>query len=166
MFQGSRSGVMRRPEESVAGMGVAAARECLDHAGIIACDLGMVLVSSASSERRFPGPASTIAHALGIDGVPAIDLPIASAGGLFGMAIAAPLSAIYGNVLVIASEKMSVHRDARASGTGRCAAIWRRCGSVPDRPEDGRVRIIDSVLHSDGAFAEDLRAWISTRRSR
>lgn len=143
------------PEESVAGMGGAAARECLDHAGIIASDLGMVLVSSASSERRFPGPASTIAHALGIGGVPVIDLPIASAGGLFGMAIAAPLSAIYGNVLVIASEKMSsiAMREPLERGV---APLFGDGAGACLIAKDGRVRITDSVLHSDGAFAEDL----------
>ena len=87
--------------------GVAAARECLDHAGLKSTDVGMILVSSGSSERRFPGPASAIAHALNMDGIPSIDLPIASAGSLFGMAMAAPLAAMHGNVLVIASEKMS-----------------------------------------------------------
>ena len=100
------------PEDSIASMGVAAARECLDRAaldqaGLKTADLGMILVSSGSSERRFPGPASAIAHALGLDGIPAIDLPIASAGSVFGMAMASSLAAIYGNVLVIASEKMS-----------------------------------------------------------
>ena len=51
--------------ESVASMGVAAARDCLDRAGVKAAEVGMILVSSGSSERRFPGPASSIAHALG-----------------------------------------------------------------------------------------------------
>ena len=88
-------------------MGVAAGRDCLNSAGVKAPDVGMFLVSSGSSERRFPGPASAIAQELGAPGIPAIDLPIASAGSLFGMAIAAQLSAMHGNVLVIASEKMS-----------------------------------------------------------
>jgi 3-oxoacyl-[acyl-carrier-protein] synthase-3 len=149
------------PEDSVASMGVAAARECLDRAGIKASDAGMILVSSGSSERRFPGPASAIAHALSMDGVPAIDLPIASAGGLFGMAMAAPLSAIYGNVLVIASEKMStiamrepMERGVAplfGDGAGACLI-----GPGVD-PGAGPARILDSVLHSDGTFAEDLR---------
>ena len=35
-----------------------------------------------------PGPGCEIAHALGIPGVPAIDLPMASAGSVFGLALA------------------------------------------------------------------------------
>ncbi|MGP0072091.1 MAG: 3-oxoacyl-ACP synthase III family protein [Bryobacteraceae bacterium] len=149
------------PEESVVSMGVSAAERCLERSGVKSSDLGMILVSSSSSERRFPGPASAIAHRLGIDGVPAIDLPIASAGSLFGMTLAATLSAVHGHVLVVASEKMStiVSRAplergiAPLFGDGAGACV---IGSVTG-PGDGLVAIVDSVLHSDGAFAEDLR---------
>ncbi len=143
--------------ESVASMGVAAARECLDRAGIAAAEVGMILVSSGSSERRFPGAGSAIAHALDIGGVPAIDLPIASAGGLFGMAMAAPLTAIYGNVLVIASEKMSSIAMREPLERGVAPLFGDGAGACLLSPGEGAVRIVDSVLHSDGAFAEDLR---------
>jgi 3-oxoacyl-[acyl-carrier-protein] synthase-3 len=144
------------PEETVASMGVVAAERCLERAGVKAGDLGMILVSSGSSERRFPGPASTIGHRLGTDGVPAIDLPVASAGSLFGMALAASLSAIHGNILVIASEKMSaiVARDPMDRGVA--PLFGDGAGACVIAP-DGPVTIIDSVLHSDGSFAEDLR---------
>jgi 3-oxoacyl-[acyl-carrier-protein] synthase-3 len=145
------------PEESVASMGLAAAEQCLDHAGVKASDVGMILVSSGSSERRFPGPASVMAHALSTDGVPAIDLPIASAGSLFGMALAASLSAIHGNILVIASEKMSAIVSRPPLERGVAPLFGDGAGACLIGPEDGPVKIIDSVLHSDGTFAEDLR---------
>jgi len=145
------------PSESVASMGVAAARQCLDNAGITAADVGMILVSSGSSERRFPGPASAIAHALNIDGVPAFDLPIASAGGLFGMAIAATLSTVHGNVLVIASEKMSPVAMREPMERGVAPLFGDGAGACLIGPEEGPARVLDSILHSDGAFAEDLR---------
>ena len=145
------------PSESVASMGVAAAQQCLDHAGITAADVGMILVSSGSSERRFPGPASAIAHALNIDGVPAIDLPIASAGGLFGMSIAAPLCAVQGNVLVIASEKMSPVAMREPMERGVAPLFGDGAGACLIGPGEGPARVLDSILHSDGAFAEDLR---------
>jgi 3-oxoacyl-[acyl-carrier-protein] synthase III len=144
------------PSESIASMGVAAARECLDRAGITAAEIGMILVSSGSSERRFPGPASTIAHALSIDGVPAIDLPIASAGSLFGMALAATLTATHGNILVIASEKMSPTAMREPMERGVAPLFGDGAGACLICAE-GPVRIIDSALHSDGTFAEDLR---------
>jgi 3-oxoacyl-[acyl-carrier-protein] synthase III len=144
-------------EESVASMGVIAAEQCLENAGVKAGDLGMILVASGSSERRFPGPASTIAHALGLDGVPSIDLPLASAGSLFGMALAASLSATHGNILVVASEKMSaiVSRDPMERGIA--PLFGDGAGACVVGAQDGPVKILDSALHSDGAFAEDLR---------
>jgi len=148
------------PDESVANMGVAAAQQCLERAGVKSGDVGMILVSSGSAERRFPGPAPSIAHALNIAGVPAIDLPLASAGGLFGMAMAAALTGIYGKILVIASEKMSevVLREPLERGV---APLFGD-GAGACLIGDGSIRIIDSVMHSDGAFAEDLRLPFDT----
>src|SRR5439155_1892190 len=93
--------------ETVADMGAAAARDCLSAAEIEASKIAMLVVSSGSSEGRFPGPAANVANRLGLDSVPAIDLPMASAGSLFGMALAGELAAAHGNILVIAAEKMS-----------------------------------------------------------
>ena len=39
--------------------------------------------------------------------MPCLDLPMASAGSLFGMALASNLAETYGNILVIGAEKMS-----------------------------------------------------------
>jgi 3-oxoacyl-[acyl-carrier-protein] synthase-3 len=144
-------------EESVASMGVAAAERCLESAAIKASDVGMILVSSGSSERRFPGPASAIAHALGVDGIPAIDLPMASAGSLFGMALASSLAAIHGNVLVIASEKMSPIATREPMERGVAPLFGDGAGACLIQRGEGPARVLDSVLHSDGAFAEDLR---------
>src|SRR5579884_215175 len=71
-------------DESVDMMAAEAGRNCLAHAGIGAHDVGMLIVSSGSAERRFPGPASAVAKRLRLRDVPAIDLPIASAGSLLG----------------------------------------------------------------------------------
>src|SRR3954447_25195579 len=60
------------PGQLVADMGVLAARDCLENCGEVAREIGLVLVASGSSERRFPGPAASIAAALGIAGKPAL----------------------------------------------------------------------------------------------
>jgi 3-oxoacyl-[acyl-carrier-protein] synthase-3 len=143
--------------EDVAAMGAAAARHCLASAGIEPADLGMLLVSSGSSERRFPGPAAEIAHRLGLDSVPAIDLPLASAGSLFGMALAGRLAAFHGNILVIASEKMSVVAQTPPLNPGVSVLFGDGAGACLVSNDSGFARIVDSALYSDGAFAEDLR---------
>ncbi len=145
------------PGELVVDLGVLAARNCLENCGAAASEIGLVLVSSCSAERRFPGPAPGIATALGIAGKPAIDLPLASAGTLFGLALAAELAPHHGNVLVVGTEIMSrvigldpMHRDTAilfGDGAGACLVS----------AENGFGEIRDSLLCSDGDFAEILR---------
>jgi len=142
-----------RPEETVANMGVAAAEDCLRRAGIGANTLGMLIVSSGSGSRGFPGPAAEVAARLGLDSTPAIDLPIASAGSLFGLALAMGLAETQGDILVVAAEKMSalIENDPNTAilfGDGAGA------GLVSARP--GRWRMLDAVLHTDGQSREAL----------
>lgn len=149
------------PEESVATLGAMAAKDCLASAGIRAGEVGLILVSSGSGERRFPGPATEIAAALasaGIEpGTPAIDLPLASAGSLFGLALASSLCRNYRNVLVIGTEIMS--RVVRLDPTGRDTAILfgDGAGACLVSADTGFAQIVDSVIHSDAEFAAALR---------
>ncbi len=143
--------------ESVADMAVAAATQCLERAGMTVSDIGMFIVSSGSSERRFPGPASIVANRLGATSAPALDVPMASAGGLFGMALAAQLAAAYGNILVVAAEKMSTVATREPLEQGVAILFGDGAGACLVSPGDSPARIVDSVLHSDGTFAEDLR---------
>jgi 3-oxoacyl-[acyl-carrier-protein] synthase III len=150
------------PQETVAQLGTLAAKDCLNRAGLAAQEIGFILAASGSAERRFPGPASTIGSALGISGVPAIDLPIASAGSLAAIALASHLAETYGNILVIGAEIMSravqlspLHRDtAILFGDGAGACLVSR--------DAGLARIVDSVLHTDGDYAESLQLHLDT----
>ena len=144
-------------DESVASMAVEAGRQCLERAGASISGAGLVIVSSGSSERRFPGPAAQVAQQLGAAQTPAIDLPMASAGGLFGMALATTLAPRYGNVLVVASEKMSTVMAREPADPGTGILFGDGAGACLITRDDGPARIIDSVLHSDGSFADDLR---------
>ena len=145
------------PGEMVADLGVYAARNCLENCGALATEIGLVLVASGSSERRFPGPAASIAAALGLAGKPAIDLPIASAGTLFGLSLAADLAAHHGNILVIGSEIMSrvIGLDPAYRDTG--ILFGDGAGACLVSAETGFAEIRDSILCSDGDFAEILR---------
>jgi len=141
-----------RADESVTDMAVAAARDCLVRADR---KIDLLIVSSGSSENRFPGPAAGIGLRLGLAGVPAIDLPMASAGSLFALALAAR----HGNTLVIAAEKMSV--PASEEPLDRNIAILFGDGAgvclVSSDPREPGLEIVDSVLHSDGTWKDDIR---------
>ena len=145
------------PDQTVAELGARAARDCLESAAIAAREIGLVLVASGSSERRFPGPASSIAAALGINGVPAIDLPMASAGSLAGIVLASHLAAAYRNVLVVGAEIMS--RAVNISPIGRDTAVLfgDGAGACVVSADAGFATIADTVLHTDGEFVEALQ---------
>jgi 3-oxoacyl-[acyl-carrier-protein] synthase-3 len=148
------------PAQSVADLGVLAARDCIETSAIAPREIGLLLVASGSAEKRFPGPAAAIARALGISGVPAIDLPIASAGSLFAIALAAQLAPVYQNVLVIGAEIMS--RVVQIDAVGRDTAILfgDGAGACVVSADTGFAAIRDSLISSDAGFGEALTlAW-------
>ena len=143
--------------QTVACLAAAAAQRCLERAGATAAQLDMILVASGSGERRFPGPAVEVAAKLGAPGIPALDLPMASAGGLAAMALAADLLVRYPSILVIAAEKMSAVVSQRAVEKGTAMLFGDGAGACLLGTRPGPLRILDSALHSDGAYSEDLR---------
>jgi 3-oxoacyl-[acyl-carrier-protein] synthase-3 len=171
------SGIRERrwadPETSVADLGVAAAEDCLARTGMSASALGMVMVASGSASRGFPGPAAEVAARLGLSTVPAIDLPMASAGSLFGLALAMHLTETHGDILVIGAEKMSSVIEGappeatppKASSLDPNTAILFGDGAgaalVSSRPPSERAvrrwRMLDAAIHTDGQFRQELR---------
>lgn len=143
-------------DETVSDMAVAAAKDCLQRAGLEAKDISMVLLSSGSSERQFPGPAAETALKLGIPGIPAIDLPLASAGALFALSLASRLTEQVGRVMVIAAEKMSQIAIREPMERGVAVLFGDGAGAALVTPDEGFVEVVDSQLASDGSFAPDL----------
>jgi len=162
----SASGIRERrwasPETSVADLAVAAAEDCLVRTGSNAASLGMLIVASGSASRGFPGPAVEVAARLGmstaLNATPALDLPIASAGSLFGLALAMRLADTYGDILVVGAEKMSalIERAPLDANTAMLFGDGAGAALVSSRP--GRWRLLDAAIHSDGQYRGDL-AW-------
>jgi len=161
----SASGIGERrwaaAEATVADLALASAQDCLARAGIGASALGLIVVASGSARPGFPGPAAEVAARLGLESTPAMDVPMASAGSLFALAMASQMAGHFGDVLVIGAEKMSAviefgalegksldPNTAILFGDGAGAAL------VSSRP--GRWEILDAVLHTDGQFRDAL----------
>lgn len=145
------------PGESVDAMAANAGHDCLEQAHVAADEIRMLMVASGSAEHRFPGPASRVAKRLGLRDVPAIDLPIASAGALFGMSMAAQLIERYATILVVAAEKMSSVISQPPLDRNIAILFGDGAGSCLIQRDRGRLKIVDSALHSDGSFADDLQ---------
>jgi 3-oxoacyl-[acyl-carrier-protein] synthase-3 len=153
------SGILERryaaAEVSVADLGLVAANVCLENAGLTAQDIGLILFSSGSGERAFPGPASVLAAKLGLAATPAIDIPVASAGSLIGLAFGADLAPRYGNILVVASEIMS--RRISDADPDTAILFGDGAGACMVSPEKGILRIADTALFTDGNYADALQ---------
>ena len=146
------------PDETVPDMAVEAGRDCLSHTDVRP---GLILVASGSSEKRFPGPAAEVAHRLGFAGIPAIDLPLASTGSLFGIVLGAQLAPHYGPVLVIACEKMSSAGMTEPLDKNIAILFGDGAGACLIRPDGPGLEIVDSIVHSDGAWANDLQLGLT-----
>jgi 3-oxoacyl-[acyl-carrier-protein] synthase-3 len=143
-------------ETSVADLAIAAAQDCLARAGVAASSLGLIIVASGSARPGFPGPAAEVAARLGLESTPAIDVPMASAGSLFGMAMAAQMAAHYGDVLVIGAEKMSAVVESAALDPNTAMLFGDGAGAVLVSARPGPFEILDIVLHSDGQYRDSL----------
>ena len=146
--------------ETVADMAVRAGQNCLNQAGLSPEEISMVIVSSGTGERPFPGPAAEVAKRLGATQATGLDLPMASAGSLFGMVLASSIVKLYRNVLVIGAEKMSsiVLREPMEKGVAILFGDGAgACLISEERTASAKARVIDHQIHSDGTYAEDLR---------
>ena len=154
------SGVLERryaaDDETVVSLGHRAAVDCLDRAGVLPQELGLILVSSGSTDCFCPGPASAIAAQLGLTSTPALDLPIASAGSLTGLVLGSNMAASVGQVLVIGTEIMSRRIDRTPEGANTAMLFGDGAGAALLSPDTGFARIADSCLHSDGNSADAL----------
>jgi 3-oxoacyl-[acyl-carrier-protein] synthase-3 len=142
--------------DTVAGIGILAAQDCLEKAGATADELGMILVASGSSDRFCPGPASQIAAGLGAASTPALDIPVSSAGSLIALALAAQLAPAAGRVLVVGAEIMSRRVALTPEGKNTAILFGDGAGAALIDAETGFARIADSCLYTDGSSAEVL----------
>jgi 3-oxoacyl-[acyl-carrier-protein] synthase III len=156
----SVSGIRERrwaaDDVSVADMALAAAEDCLARAGVDRSRLGLVILASGSAPPGFPGPAAEVAARLGLESTPVLDLPIASAGSLFGMALASRLAEPMGDILVIGAEKMSALIQAHPLDRNTAVLFGDGAGAVLVSGEPSSRRILHSVLHTSGELRQEL----------
>jgi 3-oxoacyl-[acyl-carrier-protein] synthase-3 len=156
-----RTGIKERriaaKDESTASLGTAAARKCLESAGVDAKDLDLILCATITPEMQFPATACFVASALGLNSTPAFDVSAACSGFIYALETASNYikAGRYRNVLVIGAETLSRITDYtdRAScilfGDGAGAVLMQK-SSEPNRG------VIYSSLHADGGGWEML----------
>lgn len=88
----TRTGIRERriaaPNETVATMGLEAAKHALDMAGVKPEQIGLIIVATTSGTHAFPSSACQIQSMLGIKGCPAFDVAAACAGFTYALSVA------------------------------------------------------------------------------
>jgi 3-oxoacyl-[acyl-carrier-protein] synthase-3 len=160
-----RTGIRRRhiaaPGEFTSDLGVAAAHNALESAGIGANDIDLIIVATATPDQTFPACATVIQHKLGmIDGV-AFDIAAVCSGFLYALSVADALltSGAHRTALVIGAETFSRILDWEDRGTAvlfgdGAGAVVLRAEEAAGTPADRGI--LAHRLHSDGRYNDLL----------
>lgn len=126
---------------TLADLGVDAARRALDGAGIVAGDVDLIVMGTATPDALMPTTANVVADRLGIGNLPTYQLQSGCAGAVQALEVATSLlaSGAYRNALVLAGDSCAKHFDLDA-----------------DLRTLGPSELVNVVLFGDGAGAAVL----------
>ncbi|MDQ6950385.1 MAG: beta-ketoacyl-ACP synthase III [Mariprofundales bacterium] len=160
-----RTGICQRhlaaEGECTSDLAAAAARKALKMAGISIEDIDALVVATTTPDLIFPSTAASVQSKLGGVGFPAWDIQAVCAGFVFGLAQldAMMRAGMFKRVLLIGAETMS--RILNWNDRSTCVLFGDGAGAVvleSRNRADGSGGVIGSVLHSDGAHRDLLKA--------
>ncbi len=157
-----RTGIRQRhivtDNERTSDLAAAAARRALDEAGISICEIDALVVATTTPDLIFPSTASIVQSKLGGAGFPTWDIQAVCAGFVYGLAQldAMMRAGMFRRVLLIGAETMSriLNWDDRAT----CVLFGDGAGAVVLEAKEEAGGVLGSVLHSDGAHRDLLKA--------
>lgn len=159
-----RTGIQERHyatpgEDTTTSMGVNAARQAIERAGLEPTDVDFIVFATLSPDYYFPGPGVLVQRDLGMRTVGALDIRNQCSGFVYGISLADQYikTGMYKHVLVIGSELHSKGLDMTTRGRGVSVIFGDGAGAaVLSREENPEKGILSSHLHSEGQHAEEL----------
>jgi len=142
--------------ETTATLATDACRKALDAAGMVATDIDLIVLATATPDQTFPASATKVQAALGINDCVAFDVAAVCSGFLYAISIADSMirSGASRNALVIGSETFSRILDWEDRAT--CVLFGDGAGAVVLEAKDGDAGILATALHADGRHNELL----------
>lgn len=146
-----------RTEETTTTMGVKAAEQALERAGITAQEVDFIIFATLSPDYYFPGCGVLLQRAMKMKEVGALDIRNQCSGFVYALSIADQFikTGMYKNILLVASEKHSFGLDFSTRGRNISVIFGDGAGAVVLQPTEG-PGILSTHLHSDGENAELL----------
>jgi 3-oxoacyl-[acyl-carrier-protein] synthase III len=136
--------------ETTATLARDAAVQALDHAGLKATDIDLIVLATATPDQTFPSSATKVQAMLGIDDCIAFDVHAVCTGFLYALSVADSMlrSGSAKTALVIGSETFSRILDWEDRAT--CVLFGDGAGALVLKAEDGDRGILATRLHADG----------------
>jgi 3-oxoacyl-[acyl-carrier-protein] synthase-3 len=136
--------------ETTATLATDAARSALEHAGLEATEIDLIVLATATPDQTFPSTATKVQAALGINDCVAFDVHAVCTGFLYALSVADSMlrSGSATKALVIGAETFSRILDWEDRGT--CVLFGDGAGALVLRAEEGDSGILATRLHADG----------------
>jgi 3-oxoacyl-[acyl-carrier-protein] synthase-3 len=147
---GIRSRYVAAEGETTASLATDAARRALDHAGVDAEEIGLIVLATATPDQTFPSSATKVQAALGIDDCVAFDVHAVCTGFLYALSVADSMlrSGNAKKALVIGAETFSRILDWEDRTT--CVLFGDGAGALVLSAEETPNGILATKLHADG----------------
>ena len=147
---GIRSRYLAGEGETTASLATAAAERALEHAGLSATHIDLIVLATATPDQTFPSSATKVQAALGIDDCVAFDVHAVCTGFLYALSIADSMlrSGNARKALVIGAETFSRILDWEDRAT--CVLFGDGAGALVLSAEDSESGILATKLHADG----------------
>jgi 3-oxoacyl-[acyl-carrier-protein] synthase-3 len=147
---GIKSRYVASADETTASLATDASRRALEHAGIDATDIDLIVLATATPDQTFPSSATKVQAALGINDCIAFDVHAVCTGFLYALTVADSMLR-GGNAkkaLVIGSETFTRILDWEDRAT--CVLFGDGAGALVLGAEQSDGGILATRLHADG----------------
>ncbi|HET7710113.1 MAG TPA: beta-ketoacyl-ACP synthase III [Sphingomicrobium sp.] len=153
---GIRSRYIAEDGETTASLATDAARRALDHAGMVAQEIDLIVLATATPDQTFPSSATKVQATLGIPDCVAFDVHAVCTGFLYALSVADSMlrSGNSRRALVIGSETFSRILDWEDRGT--CVLFGDGAGALVLVAEESESGILATRLHADGRHGDLL----------
>ena len=160
-----RTGIRQRhiaaDGELTSHLALKASQRALEHAGLKASDLDLIVLATATPDETFPATATRVQAELGMTRGAAFDVQAVCAGFVYALSVADSMikSGLASTALVIGAETFSRILDWNDRGTcvlfgDGAGAVVLKAESHADLPTNPGILI--SRIHSDGRFSDKL----------
>ncbi len=154
-----RTGIKQRhiaaDGEFTSHLAIKASQRAIEHAGVKASDLDLIVLATATPDETFPATATRVQAALGMTKGAAFDVQAVCAGFVYAVSVADNLikGGMASTALVIGAETFSRILDWNDRGT--CVLFGDGAGAIVLQAEQGKGNAADrgilaNALHSDG----------------